>query len=234
MTSPLQQPRNQASDSSDCGAAGSAVCVAVCALVGKHAHATQSVVAIHRHPQIDRAAGDGGKHVARLRKGELEQAQQSLHALVGDFDAIVQIVEQRARLGIEPDVPDPARILDLGTWPDRHLGPEKMRDPALQQPAQPFERAPSAVQVHGEVVLIVPIPVGRGVVLRQHVEVDSSSRGTILRQQLTQAAEAAGGGVPFHGLDIGGHHCTVSQHAHALRTEEHFRRPGFHRRGGLG
>src|SRR5437879_2123712 len=94
----------------------------------------QSVVAIHRHPQIDRAAGDGGKHVARLRKGELEQAQQSLHALVGDFDSIVQIVEHRTRLGIEPDVPDPARILDPGTSPARQLAPAKTPHPAVQPP----------------------------------------------------------------------------------------------------
>src|SRR2546427_6503750 len=49
-------------------------------------------LAIHGHRQIDRPAGKRRAHVARIGEGELEQTQQAFHALVTDFDAIVEVV----------------------------------------------------------------------------------------------------------------------------------------------
>src|SRR6266536_1601525 len=49
-------------------------------------------LAIHGHRQIDRPARKRRAHVARIGEGELEQTQQAFHALVADFDAIVEVV----------------------------------------------------------------------------------------------------------------------------------------------
>src|SRR6266508_436691 len=49
-------------------------------------------LAIHGHRQIHRATGKVRAHVGHIGEGELEQTQQVLHALVADFDAIVEVV----------------------------------------------------------------------------------------------------------------------------------------------
>ncbi len=74
---------------------------------------------VHRHREIDGAAGDRRSHVAGIRERQLEQAKQPPHPLVVDLGAIVQVVEQRARLGVEPDVPHPAPVVDLALRTDR-------------------------------------------------------------------------------------------------------------------
>ena len=98
---------------------------------------------------------------------ELEQAQEPLHPRVVDVDAIVQVVEQRARLGVEPDVPDPALVVDLALRADRDGHAQHVRDPFLQHAAERVERRPPAVQADREIVPLVAVPVGRRVARRR-------------------------------------------------------------------
>ena len=77
---------------------------------------------------------------------------------------IVQIVEQRARLGVESDVPDPARIVDLALRRDGDVDRQEMRDPALQHAAQRGERGLAAIEADRQVEALVARPVGVGIV----------------------------------------------------------------------
>src|SRR5258705_481805 len=77
------------------------------------------------------APGDLRTHVAGVRESELEQAEQPPHPVIVDLGAIVQVVEQSARFGVEPDVPHPALIVDFALRAYRHLDAQEMRDPFL-------------------------------------------------------------------------------------------------------
>src|SRR4030095_7969867 len=127
-----------------------------------------------------------------VRKAQLEQAEKAFHPLIAEFDAIVQIVQQRARLDINGDVPYPAGAFDLAPRADRHLDREKMRDPALEHTAERVERRGSSIQAHGEIEMLVTPPVLRRIVLRQYIEVDGSRRRALRPQSLAHAAERAG------------------------------------------
>ena len=66
-------------------------------------------------------------------------SQQQPAMLVGlEPFASVELVEQHARLRIEPDVPAPARIVDGRHARHAHVDAEQMPDPAADQLAQPL------------------------------------------------------------------------------------------------
>src|SRR6478672_1178325 len=89
----------------------------------------KTVLAIHRHRQVYRPSGDRRTHRGGIGKAQREQAQQPFPPLVGDIDAVVQIVEQGACLGVEPDMPDPARVDDLPLRRDGDVYRQEMGDP---------------------------------------------------------------------------------------------------------
>ena len=130
-------------------------------------------------------------------------------------------------------MPYPVCVVDFPLRADRDLDREKMRDPALQHTTERIERPPATVQAHRKVEALIPAPIGRGIVLRQHIQFDGSRRRALLREELAQAAETAGRRIHVDGLQIGGHHRAVGKDAHPLRSEEHFRRPRLEGVGGL-
>src|SRR5271166_385773 len=81
----------------------------------------ESMLAIDGHRQIDAPTRERRAHCRRVGKAKLEQAQQPLQTLVADLGAIVQVIEQRARLRVEADVPYPAPVVNLPPRTDRHL-----------------------------------------------------------------------------------------------------------------
>jgi len=135
------------------------------------------------------APGDLRTHVGGIREPQLEQAEQPAHPVVVDLGAIVQVIEQRARLGVETDVPYPPLVVDLALRPDRDCDAQEMRDPLLQDAAERIERGAPAIQADGEIVALVAIPVGRRVARVEGVEVHGANRRAILLQELAQAAE---------------------------------------------
>ena len=68
---------------------------------------------IHRHRHVNRPSCDRRAHVGGIREAQLEKAQHAGTPLIVDLGAIVQIVEEGACLGVEPDMPDPLAIHDL-------------------------------------------------------------------------------------------------------------------------
>jgi len=72
----------------------------------------ENVVRVHCHRKINGAARDGRAHVRGIREVEPEQAQEASHARLVDLDLVVEVVEKRRGLGVEPYVPHPMRVVD--------------------------------------------------------------------------------------------------------------------------
>jgi hypothetical protein len=131
----------------------------------------------------------------------------------------VEVVEQRAALGVEPQVPDPLLVADLLHRLDRDFDLEEVPHPGLEHPAERVEPGAAEVQHQRRVVALVPGPVERGVRLVEHVELDRAQRRLGLHHQLAERAEAAGGGVHLHGLRVGRHDRSVLED-HLLLAEQ--------------
>src|SRR5690349_24571117 len=74
-------------------------------------HAHQAFL-VRREGEVYRAAGNLRAHGGRLAEIQREEREDPLHAAVLDLAAGPQIVEDRGRFRVEPDVPGPARLVD--------------------------------------------------------------------------------------------------------------------------
>src|ERR1044071_8745543 len=141
----------------------------------------QQVLRLHPHHrvlggqrEIDVAARDVGAHGGRILEAQHEQRENVAHAPGVDLVAGPELVQDRGGLGVEPDVPGPARLLDLadGRPPDAQR--QEVPDPFLQYASKGVERRPPVGEAHHRVVLRLALPVESGVGAVQHVEVRGS------------------------------------------------------------
>src|SRR5439155_19842321 len=110
-------------------------------------------------------------------------------------------------------MPYPACVVDFPLRADRDLNREKMRDPALEHATERIEGSPATIQAHGKVEALIPAPVGNGIVLRQHIEVDGSRWRPLFGEELAQAAESAGRRIHVDVLEVVGHYRPIRKDA---------------------
>ena len=145
-------------------------------------------------------------------------------AFLGKFLALIEIVEDGGRLGVEPDMPAPAFVADLLHRLDGDAGAGEMVDPGLEHAAQPVLSGAPETEVEHGIVVLVALPIERAIVLVQHVELDALRRDLGLGQQAAEIAEAAGDIRHLHGLLVGQQDGALVQ-ADRLATEKQLRRP---------
>ena len=182
---------------------------------------------VHGHGQVHRAASHFGQHVGGVGKLQFKEAQQALEAPLVHVVAHVEVVERGAGLGVEPHVPHPVVVVDLFFGLDGHLNTQKVRHPFFEHAAQRLDDRLASVEAHGHILRFVALPVDIGVVVAQHVEVDTAQLGAVARQQLAQGAKAAADGVALHRFVVGRHHGAVFHHGDALGAKQHFGSAGF-------
>src|SRR6185503_6288908 len=120
----------------------------------------KQVLRLHSHHAVfggQRKVDRAPRYVASHRGGILElkrkQGDDIAHAAGIDLVAGPQLVQDRARLGVEPDVPGPGRFLDLAHRLHFHFQVEKMRHPQLDDSGKGIERRPAVGEAHHGVVL---------------------------------------------------------------------------------
>src|SRR3954471_11630773 len=86
-----------------------------------HRQIDEQVLRLHPHSpvfgrrqrEVNAPAGNVAAHRRRIVERELKEGEDALHASLLDLAARPELVQDRARLGIQADMPGPARLVDL-------------------------------------------------------------------------------------------------------------------------
>src|SRR4051812_46840490 len=170
--------------------------------------------------EIDLAAGDVGAHRPRLLELQREQRQDIAHAAGVHHAPSPQLVQDRRRFGVEPDVPGPARLLDLANRLDARFQVEEMRNPLLDDTGEGIERRTPVGEAHHRIVLRFALPVEPGVRAIQHIELRGTELGLRLDDEAPDAAVALARGVHLHRLEIREQHVAVLERRLLFPPEE--------------
>src|SRR5258706_12898582 len=95
---------------------------------------------VHGKPEVDRAPRDVGTHQRRVFEAQREEGDDVAHAPLLDFASGPELVQDRGRLGVEADVPRPARLFDLADRLDLDLRSQEMQHPGLHDAAKRIQR----------------------------------------------------------------------------------------------
>src|SRR5439155_23889917 len=171
---------------------------------------------------IYRIPGYLGAHVGGLDEVQAKQAQKPREAGRLHFASLIEVVENAARLRVQPDVPAPVIVCNGALRHDGDVDGEKMGDPALQDPAQTIDCGLPPVQADGGIEALVAVPVAGGIVAREHVELDRTRRCLLLPQQLAETAEAAALRIALHDLVVRRHERAVLADTDLLASEQYF------------
>ena len=136
--------------------------------------------------------------------------------------ALVQGIQYRAGLGIQPSVPDPVFVVDVGHGLDAHTDPQEMGNPPAQHLTQGLQRRFTPVHANHPIKRLAARPIGIGVFRVQHVQINCAQTCAPLLQQFTQRAKAPSGGKTINGFAVGGHDRAVFLHRDGLHPEQHF------------
>ena len=161
-------------------------------------------------------------HVLRCVEVQLKQAHHALHLLGGHILALVQGIQNCAGLGIQPGVPDPVVIVDVGHGLDAHTDPQKMGNPTAQHLTQGFQRRFTPVHADHPVKRLAARPIGIGIVSTQHIKIDRAQVHATLLQQLSQGTKAARGRKALHRVPVSGHDRAILLDRYRLNPKQHF------------
>ena len=199
-------------------------------ILGFHA---QQPVFIGGQREVNGFAGDIGLLVAQTF--EVQPHQQQQPAVFVRTEALVapELIEQPARLGIEADMPAPARIVDGRQARNFHAHAQQVADPARQQIADQETGRAAVGELEGEVVAFVAAEIGGRIALVQHIEVDTGGAHPTLGQQSPEIAQALRLRALLDTLGIGQQDSAVDQRNALIAKPEfghpqHQAQPAFH------
>src|SRR5664280_787456 len=96
----------------------------------------ERVFLAHGHAQVDRLADETCADGALVGNVEPEQPDQLMDAPGIGNQTAIEVVEDRARFDVEPDVPGPRWIIDPLQRTDRRLQAKKVGEPSLENARQ--------------------------------------------------------------------------------------------------
>src|SRR5687768_5633418 len=159
-----------------------------------------------RKREIDRPALQVGAHRRRIVELQREDREDVAHAALLDLAAGPQLVQDRGRLGVEADVPGPARLLDLFHGLHVDAGVQEMEHPGLDHAAERVERRPSVGQADHRVVARLALPVERGVAAVENIQIHVTDASLGFDDQLADRAVAVAARVRLDRLEVGEQH----------------------------
>jgi len=137
-----------------------------------------------------------------IAKVHAEQGNDPRQIIGAHRPALIERVQDLRRLAIEPDVPAPVTVLDLGTRLDAYLQLHHVLEPGFRHTRERVQRRLLEAEVDHRVEAVRPVPIDLLVVVTENVELDRPHRRTGLGQKLRQAGFARAG-VHLHDLLIG-------------------------------
>src|SRR5688572_17416423 len=159
--------------------------------------------------EIDGASPDVGAHRALLLELEREEREDVAHPSLLDLASRPQLVQDRRRFRVEAHVPCPARFFDLADRLHPHPGLQKMKNPGLDHPAQSIQSGTTVGNTDHRVVARFALPVKRGVVAIEHVEIGAGELALRLDDEAADGAVAVAARMHLDGLEIGEQHMAV-------------------------
>src|SRR5688572_8455567 len=170
--------------------------------------------------EIHGAAAHLGAHRAHVGELEREKREDIAHPSLLDLASAPELVQDLARLGVEPDVPCPALFVDLADGRYAHLGFQKMENPRLDHAAQRIERRTAVSEADHRVVARFALPVERGVVAVEQVEIGRRELALRLDDEAADRAVAVAARVHLDRLEVSEQHVALLDGGFLVAEEE--------------